>query len=1770
MQTYNKTETEMTSEKSPQPENSFHWTQAVWIILLLLIIILGAYFRTLGMDWDDGEYLHPDERFMAFVVSAIHPNENEVSFFDTSRSTMNPNNVGYNWYVYGTTPLFANRIVSDWLVENELDLRWIGKSATGWDMYLVGRYLSAVYDTITIILTFLIGLRLFKKLWPAVIAAGFYAFFALPIQLSHYFTVDIMANMFAMAAFYMAVRIMTRKPVIQLTTEEDGLPTMPSLLTDWTGITEYILFGVFFGLSMACKISVLPIAGLVVLAGLIEMMNLDRKKDRNRRILILIRNLVIAGIVSILLFRIGQPYAFEGPGFFGMIPSEKWISDLKGLSGQSQGLVDFPPALQWSRRPITFGFENLTVWGVGLPLGILAWLAYAWQTVEILRGKWKDHLVMWALTTMFFVWQSVNFTSSMRYYLQIYVPLALTTAWGGWHLLKQLKSHQKKWIWIPITLLAIAFLGTLGYGYAFSRIYSRPATRVAASDWYFQNIPAPINVKIDTTGGEKQQVFGYEAGQMVDPLNPVRVKFTAQQTAIIAKVEFDHIREQYVSSPKTAGVRVTISTDLDGEETIGFGELFGEFGWQDQQFGNPFDLILIEPANVVEGETYYLHVDVLTEGTFLQLTGVAGLRFTSWEEGDQGLQILPEFVDPIAVESPKVYTFDPKWDGVISRIEIPHIVDVTGDPNAKTLSVRLSALDDPQTTYESTITNTFAAETDIRGNAYEFDLAQPFPVKQGSMVQMEFLVEGESGVAFYGTKQAAESSWDDAVPLRRSGYDPFGANIGEYRSELNFEMYWDDNEEKRDRFLSILDQADLIMITSSRQWGTTTRVPERYPMTTMYYRELIGCPPEEEIFWCYAVAEPNMFEGNLGFELKQVFQSNPNIGSFEINDQFAEEAFKVYDHPKVLIFEKTDDYDREAVREKFFAVDLSTVMHMIPAEVPLHPRNLMLPTTRWNQQKELGTWSELYRFDNLLNQSEVWALIVFYLFITLLGIIIYPMTSIVFSGLQAKGYAVSRLFGLLLFAFLSWLLGSAGIDLTQTAIWLVFILLVLVNGLIFYRNREEILSAVKQNWNKILVIEAVAIVFFLIFILIRLGNPDLWHPYKGGEKPMDFSYLNAVLKSTTFPPYDPWFAGGYINYYYYGFVIVGMPIKALGIEPAVAYNLVLAMVFSLFALMAYAIGTTLYAAILKPAESEKDHSLIGGITTILLTLIASNFGTIQMLFSGFIRLGGGHNEMTGFQRFGALINGIELRLQGNLLPYYPGDWYWIPSRMIEGEPITEFPFFTFLYADLHAHMIAMPITLLLVAWCISILQHKFRWNGVYSWAKKAFVLISGGMIAGALRPTNTWDFPVFLVLAAITLGYVLFTSIKYRFRKGLPFLSNRVKTMLIHFLVIGVFVLTALYLYSPFTYWYGQGYSSIKVWDGSTTKIGEYFAHWGILLSLIIVWFTTDTYHLLGNTPVSALKKIRKLQVVILVGFSLFVALLLSLAFLDIQVHWVALVVAIWAALLMLQPNIPSTQRFVYFLTGTGLFLTTIVEVIVLDGDIGRMNTVFKFYLQAWNLLAIVAAVGFTAFLLRLLKKNLKPIHYATSAVLGVFLMCGFLFAFVATADKIEDRMAKDAPHVLDGFAYMDYATYNDQGQEYRLVEDAEAIRWMQQFVKGTPVIIEGNTPEYRWGTRFTINTGLPSVVGWNWHQRQQRTYLETEAVQNRVNDVNLFYTTTNIDETKLLLRRYEIEYIIVGQLEDVYYPESGLEKFAEYEGELWSLVYSNSGTSIYQVKDWE
>jgi uncharacterized membrane protein len=285
-----------------------------------------------------------------------------------------------------------------------------------------------------------------------------------------------------------------------------------------------------------------------------------------------------------------------------------------------------------------------------------------------------------------------------------------------------------------------------------------------------------------------------------------------------------------------------------------------------------------------------------------------------------------------------------------------------------------------------------------------------------------------------------------------------------------------------------------------------------------------------------------------------------------------------------------------------------------------------------------------------------------------------------------------------------------------------------------------------------------------------------------------------------------------------------------------------------------------------------------------------------------------------------------------------------------------------------------------------------------------------------------------------------------------------------------------------------------------------------------------------------------------------------------ITVLWLALPLAVWAGVLMLRPGLTHIKKLVLFMIGTALVITMFVEIFVVTGDVGRQNTVFKFYMQAWVLLGLSAAAAFSWLLIEF-RKWLMAWRTAWNMVAIALVTCSVFFLFIYGSAKIHDRMSTNAPHGLDGMLFIDYAKNNEFAVDIDLSEDYHAIRWLQENVQGSPVIAEAPSAgiQYTWLNRFSVYTGLPDVIGWEWHQIQQRLMF-AETVKSRGLQEDIFYATNEVNVAQDFLRKYDVRFIIVGQLERAKYTGGGLEKFEAYNGKLWNAVYREGQTVIYEV----
>ena len=154
----------------------------------------------------------------------------------------------------------------------------------------------------------------------------------------------------------------------------------------------------------------------------------------------------------------------------------------------------------------------------------------------------------------------------------------------------------------------------------------------------------------------------------------------------------------------------------------------------------------------------------------------------------------------------------------------------------------------------------------------------------------------------------------------------------------------------------------------------------------------------------------------------------------------------------------------------------------------------------------------------------------------------------------------------------------------------------------------------------------------------------------------------------------------------------------------------------------------------------------------------------------------------------------------------------------------------------------------------------------------------------------------------------------------------------------------------------------------------------------------------------------------------------------------------------------------------------------------------------------------------------------------------------------------------LNGEKFMEYAIHIEKEETFPLKWDYQAIQWLRSHAKGSFVVLEGHTEQYRWGSRFSIYTGFPTIVGWPWHQFQQRADYQMETLK-RISDVATIYNTKSVARAGALLENYKVKYIVIGDLERIFYDKAGLKKFDQMEqANFLQKVFENHGTMIYEV----
>jgi YYY domain-containing protein len=625
--------------------------------------------------------------------------------------------------------------------------------------------------------------------------------------------------------------------------------------------------------------------------------------------------------------------------------------------------------------------------------------------------------------------------------------------------------------------------------------------------------------------------------------------------------------------------------------------------------------------------------------------------------------------------------------------------------------------------------------------------------------------------------------------------------------------------------------------------------------------------------------------------------------------------------------------------------------------------------------------------------------------------------------------------------------------------------------------------------------------------------------------------------------------------------------------------------------------------------------VLAGLCGALFVAVIGNLGQVKLIANGLREMSefqpGG--EVSTLVKFTQLSDGLNRWMTERDLPGVRTEWwYWNSTRIIppaEGEagPINELPFFTFLFGDLHAHMMALPLTLLVLALALSILHDRRRDRE--QWWRDPVEILTLALLAlttGALWPVNTWDFPTYTVLVGAALVIRAYT------RRG-RLDPEMLWTAGLQFVLI---VLAGRLFFQPFHSHYAGSNFGIELWKGSQTPLWAYLLIHGFFLFMIVSYLFDELLY--GQRHNALVRTIRldlrygrreaRLQRLIhsltyhrpsyalaadagklLLGIIILIALVKP-------VVGLALFLTLCTALLLFSRSGDPSRQLVLSMIGLGLILTAVVEVLVIKGDISRMNTVFKFYLQVWMLWAVASAVGLSQLAARFQsKQHVKRIRLPepeegtawtprvaaayemnrrSNSSMGsrlwwmafsLLLAACFLYPLTAAPVRMRDRFPDSFSSTLDGTAYMRTSTYFDDGRPVTLEFDRQATEWLRQNVRGIPTVLEASTPLYRWGSRVSIYTGLPSVIGWDWHQKQQRSILPGQVIERRIQDVNAMFTTTDNEYLQRLLGLYDVDYIYVGPLERLYYAGDGINKF-DQPSLLWTPVYENEQVKILKV----
>ena len=1010
------------------------------------------------------------------------------------------------------------------------------------------------------------------------------------------------------------------------------------------------------------------------------------------------------------------------------------------------------------------------------------------------------------------------------------------------------------------------------------------------------------------------------------------------------------------------------------------------------------------------------------------------------------------------------------------------------------------------------------------------------------------------------TPFATEGEWDRSLPfcLPQPNQCPPGYN------GFQMNLYDPDNATKVDRLVHVLTHDQYIVMSTQRFIDSIPRDSKQYPITTRYYRLL--------------------FHNQLNFRLVKRFAVHPQIGPWVIDDFGADENFTVFDHPDVRIFRRVfgitpqrarylltlaliadqslpqaDDLPPQSMRyataRGIGSTDSPAVQNSATGLPPIRAgathqdSRLMLNQAQWAEDQQAPTYDQMFPPHGFGMSHPI---VTWLVLIELLGLITIPVTLTVFRGLADRGWVIAKTMGMIALGWILWVLVSLGvISYTFTSIWIIIATLTLVAGTLWWLSRRNILDAFRSCRNEIMIGEILFLAGFATFVLLRMWYPDLGHQFspvslsntgagRMGEKQLELAFLNAITRSQTFPPLDPFFAGGFINYYYFGYVIVGTLCKATTIAPATGFNLAIATFFGLVVGTAYSIG-----------RSVSGSRLVGLLTVILLACIG-NLNSLVQAVQDMQSATEIHSRIPFFGGVAEFASGLfQATVHG--VPIPPFD-FWGPTRLIPplGINFAEFPLFTFLFGDLHAHLMALPMDLAVVALSLSVVRAGITNNkssnrssaiadldphrgfrrrlGTLLGSRILVAVLLGAFLLGAVEATNPLDFPTYL--AVLTLGFV--TVMMFRGKASWPqsAATQRLRSGVIALGASALCAAGALVLFPPLSQGYhpvfdsglGTAISQVDavrsgllagqpslrghaltqaVHDAISTPLLIYWEIFGLFLFLISTWAVVilsmticERHNTLHTHPRrSLIWAAMAVTVVAAPSVVLAIAQLWLLAFLWLSAG------AIVGIMTLRRHHLTPRTAWLCGLILLAIGLSTFPEVFYirdyLSGSLAfRMNTVAKLYNQIWVLLALTSAYCFGTLVTLTRRTQIRRKFAKTASghsdkghrrsgaggLVRAHPIWSTIFA-VGLAGSLIYTFAGTVARETYRQTWLpeNSVPFTLDGMAFMKEAypgDYAGINWLNAHVHGVPVILEADQAYYNWRSRVVQFTGLPTLLG--------------------------------------------------------------------------------------------